>query len=59
MNGRLRRYLPRSIDIQAITQKNLNDLAKKINNIPRKCLDYMTPREALLQCFPSYCRTSP
>jgi IS30 family transposase len=58
MNGRLRRYLPRSIDIQAVTQENLNDLAKKINNIPRKCLDYMTPREALLQCFPSYCRTS-
>ena len=58
MNGRLRRYLPRSIDIHAVTQQALNDLAIKINNIPRKCLDYMTPREALLQCFPSYCRTS-
>lgn len=49
MNGRIRRYLPRQIKIQSITQDGLALLAKKLNNTPRKCLNFMTPKEALKQ----------
>jgi len=57
-NGRLRRYLPRDIEIQSITQKHLDVLEKKLNNLPRKCLEFMTPNEAMKQLCPSYCRSS-
>lgn len=57
-NGRLRRYLPRATKIQDITQKRLDQLSKKLNNLPRKCLGFMTPREALLLDCKTICRTS-
>lgn len=49
MNGRLRRYLPRDINIRQVTQEELNIIAKKLNNTPRKCLGFKTPREVYLQ----------
>jgi len=58
MNGRLRRYLPRETRIQDITQNRLDQLSKKLNNLPRKCLGFMTPREALLLNCKTICRTS-
>lgn len=45
MNGRLRRALPRSIDLGTISQKALADLARRHNNTPRKCLGFRTPAE--------------
>lgn len=56
MNGRIRRYLPRSIKIQRITQVMVDEVCKKLNNTPRKCLGFMTPKEALKQDCTSYCR---
>lgn len=47
MNGRLRRYIPRNIPIQAITTEFLQEISHKMNEIPRKCLGYLNPREAL------------
>jgi transposase, IS30 family len=44
--GRLRRYLPRKIQSDQLSQKNLNHLAARYNQLPRKCLDYRTPAEA-------------
>lgn len=49
MNGRLRRYLPRQTAIEFTTQEDLDFLAKKLNNTPRKCLGFSTPREVYLQ----------
>ncbi len=56
MNGRLRRYLPRSTDIAKISQEQLDSLAKKMNNIPRKCLAFKTPKELFLQHHKTSCR---
>lgn len=49
MNGRLRRYLPRHIDIHKITQKMLDQIAVRMNNTPRKCLGFRTPLEVFLR----------
>lgn len=59
MNGRLRRYLPRKLPIQTLTQMTLDQLCQKVNDIPRKCLGFLTPREALAQECRMYCCTSP
>ena len=33
------------MNIDNITQEDLNLIANEINNIPRKCLGYRTPKE--------------
>jgi IS30 family transposase len=48
-NGRLRRYLPRKIDITSISQKDLDHIAKRANATPRKCLGFKTPKEMFQQ----------
>jgi IS30 family transposase len=45
--GRLRRYLPRKANLNAITSRQLSALACQYNHTPRKCLDFQTPVEAL------------
>lgn len=57
MNGRLRRYLPREVDISKITQAELDELAAKMNRCPRKCLGYKTPNELFIQQRKNDCRT--
>jgi transposase, IS30 family len=44
-NGLLRRYYPKRTDFRNLPQKELNDVVRQINNIPRKVLHYKTPRE--------------
>src|SRR3546814_14376103 len=46
-NGRIRRFLPLDTDIALVSDKELQALVDKINNTPRKCLDYRTPYEVL------------
>jgi transposase, IS30 family len=57
MNGRLRRYLPRDINIANIQQHELEQIEKKINNLPRKCLQFKTPREVFSQHWKAVCRS--
>jgi len=57
MNGRLRYYLPRHIEITHIQQKELVQIEKKINNLPRKCLQFKTPREVFSQHWKAVCRS--
>jgi len=45
-NGLIRRYLPKGTDFSTINQQDLNDIVEELNNRPRKCLGYYTPREA-------------
>jgi transposase, IS30 family len=45
--GRLRRHLPRSINLDALTSRQLRELASAYNHTPRKCLDFQTPAEAI------------
>lgn len=51
MNSRLRRFLPRSTDLHALSDDDLNLIASKLNNTPRKCLGYKTPKEVLGGCL--------
>lgn len=46
--GRLRRYLPRKTNLDDLTPRDITDAARAYNNTPRKCLDFHTPAEALL-----------
>jgi transposase, IS30 family len=57
MNGRLRWYLPKDADIAKITQEDLDQLAKKMNHCPRKCLGFKTPHELFIQQYKNDCRT--
>jgi IS30 family transposase len=44
--GRLRRSLPRKTDLKNITPAALKRIVERLNNTPRKCLDFKTPAEA-------------
>jgi len=47
--GRLRRRLPRKSDMNKIPQSQLDEIIRKYNNTPRKCLAYKTPAEVFYQ----------
>ncbi len=44
-NGLIRRYLPKKTDFSTIPKVELTDILREINNRPRKCLNYYTPKE--------------
>jgi len=46
-NGILRHYYPKGFDFTTISNEELELVVKKINNRPRKCLDYRTPAEVM------------
>ena len=45
-NGILRRYVPKKTDLSILPQWELDFIIEEINNRPRKCLEYSTPKEA-------------
>ena len=44
-NGRIRQFLPSNTNLNEVSNLDLNSVAKRINNTPRKCLNYRTPHE--------------
>ena len=46
-NGLLRQYLPRGTDLSRISQSQLNAIASRLNQRPRKTLDFATPADKL------------
>jgi IS30 family transposase len=47
-NGRLRRDLPRDLDLDALGDAELQEIILGHNLTPRKCLGFLTPLQALL-----------
>ncbi len=48
-NRIIRRYLPRSLDLSTVTDKQIYDIQERINDTPRKILGYRTPNEAFAE----------
>lgn len=47
INGLLRQYIPKKTDMKTVTQEQLKIIEDKLNNRPRKTLNYLTPNEVL------------
>jgi IS30 family transposase len=45
--GRLRKYLPKGQTLMGLTSEYLQQIQDKMNNTPRKCLKFRTPREVM------------
>ncbi|MEX0960249.1 MAG: IS30 family transposase [Burkholderiales bacterium] len=52
-NGLLRQYFPKGTNISAYSQAKLNAVARKLNERPRKTLNYETPAERYRQSVAS------
>ena len=51
-NGLLRQYFPKGMDIGGFTQADLNGVARRLNQRPRKTLGFKTPAYKLKQVMP-------
>jgi len=47
-NGLLRQFFPKSTDFSSVTQKDIDEAVRFINNRPRKTLNYRTPSEVFI-----------
>lgn len=63
--GRVRRYIPKGTSLMFITKKQIKTIENKMNNTPRKCLGYKTPKEYLFEMLqykdtykPKWCTSS-
>jgi IS30 family transposase len=48
-NGLLRQFFPKGTDLRGISQTELNDVARLMNQRPRKTLGWKTPEEAMAE----------
>jgi len=53
INGLLRQYFPNGMDLSKVHQNHLNAIARRLNERPRKTLDFETPAERFGQCVAS------
>jgi len=52
-NGLLRQYFPKGMSLASYSQAKLNAVARKLNERPRKTLNYQTPAERFAQSVAS------
>jgi IS30 family transposase len=48
-NKLIRYYLPRKTDLSKLTDRDIYEIQEKLNNRPRKCLNYLSPNEVINQ----------
>ena len=46
-NGLVRQFFPKGLDLRQVTARQVEHVERLLNNRPRKCLGYRTPREVL------------
>ena len=46
-NGLIRQYFPRKTNLQKVPHRTIYEVQEKLNNRPRKCLQYKTPNEII------------
>lgn len=51
INGLIRQYLPKDIDMSKITDEDIYTIQELLNNRPRKSLNYLTPNEVINKEF--------
>ena len=50
-NGLVRQYIPKKTDFSSVTYDTIKMIQDRLNNRPRKSLNYKTPKEALLEAI--------
>jgi IS30 family transposase len=53
INGLLRQYFPKGMDLSNVHQNHLNAIARRLNERPRKTLGYYSPAEKFNECVAS------
>ena len=51
-NGLIREYLPKGLDFREVTDDEVEQVAARLNNRPRKCLGFRTPCEVFFKNLP-------
>ena len=47
LNGLIREYFPKKSNLDTISEKEIYLIQEKLNNRPRKCLNYLTPNKVI------------
>jgi IS30 family transposase len=47
LNGLIRQYYPKKSNLDTVTEREIYEVQEKLNDRPRKCLNYLTPNELL------------
>ena len=50
-NGLMREYLPKGLDFRGVLDDEVQRAAERLNNRPRKCLGFRTPREVFFKRY--------
>lgn len=48
-NCRIRRFIPKGVSIDTLTEDQIKELEYRLNSTPRKCLNYLTPYEKMME----------